>query len=65
MTYQDGFTLPTDLLDQVAETGMDFLPELIYCPNTIHSCKPETLKKLMRSIICHFELVMVDSTTNV
>ena len=29
MTYQDDFTLPTELLDQVAEQGLDFLPELI------------------------------------
>jgi transposase-like protein len=29
MTYQDDFTLPTELLEQVAENGLDFLPELI------------------------------------
>ncbi len=29
MTYQDHFTLPTELLEQVAEQGLDFLPELI------------------------------------
>ena len=29
MTYQDGFTLPTELLEQVAEQGLEFLPELI------------------------------------
>jgi transposase-like protein len=29
MTYQDNFTLPTELLEQVAEQGLDFLPELI------------------------------------
>jgi len=29
MTYQDDFTLPTELLEQVAEQGLDFLPELI------------------------------------
>jgi len=29
MTYQDHFTLPTELLEQVAEQGPDFLPELI------------------------------------
>jgi transposase-like protein len=29
MIYQDDFTLPTELLDQVAGQGLDFLPELI------------------------------------
>jgi len=29
MTYQDHFTLPIELLEQVAEQGLDFLPELI------------------------------------
>jgi transposase-like protein len=29
VTYQDDFTLPTELLEQVAEQGLDFLPELI------------------------------------
>ncbi len=29
MTYQDDFTLPTEILEQVAEQGLDFLPELI------------------------------------
>jgi len=29
MTYQDHFTLPAELLEQVAEQGLDFLPELI------------------------------------
>jgi putative transposase len=29
MTYQDDFTLPTELLEQVAKQGLDFLPELI------------------------------------
>jgi putative transposase len=29
MTYQDHFTLPTELLEQVAEQDLDFLPELI------------------------------------
>ena len=29
MTYQDDFTLPTELLEQVAEQGLDFIPELI------------------------------------
>jgi transposase-like protein len=30
MTYQDHFTLATtELLEQVAEQGLDFLPELI------------------------------------
>jgi transposase-like protein len=29
MTYQDDFTLPTELLEQVAEQGLDFVPELI------------------------------------
>jgi transposase-like protein len=29
MTYQDDFTLPNELLEQVAEQGFDFLPELI------------------------------------
>jgi transposase-like protein len=29
MTYQDDFTLPTELLEHVAEQGLDFLPELI------------------------------------
>jgi hypothetical protein len=31
MTYQDDFTLPTELLEQVAEQGLDYLPELITC----------------------------------
>jgi transposase-like protein len=29
MTYQNDFTLPTELVEQVAEQGLDFLPELI------------------------------------
>jgi len=29
MTYQDHFTLPTELLEQIASEGLDFLPELI------------------------------------
>ena len=29
MTYQDDFTLPTELLEQLAEQGLDFLPEII------------------------------------
>jgi len=29
MTYQDHFTLPIELLEQVAEQGLEFLPELI------------------------------------
>jgi transposase-like protein len=29
MTYQDNFTLPTELLEEVAEQGLDFLPEMI------------------------------------
>jgi len=29
MTYQDDFTLPTELLDRVVEQGLDILPELI------------------------------------
>jgi putative transposase len=29
MTYQDDFTLPTELLEQLASEGFDFLPELI------------------------------------
>jgi putative transposase len=29
MTYQDNFTLPSELLEQVAEQGLDFLPEMI------------------------------------
>jgi len=29
MTYNDDFTLPTEYLEQLAEQGMDFMPELI------------------------------------
>jgi transposase-like protein len=29
LTYQDDFTLSIELLEQVAEQGLDFLPELI------------------------------------
>ena len=29
MTYQDDFTLPTELLEQISEQGLGFLPELI------------------------------------
>jgi transposase-like protein len=29
MTYQEDFTLPTELLEQVSQQGLDFLPELI------------------------------------
>ena len=29
MTYQDHFTLPIELLEQVTDQGLDFLPELI------------------------------------
>ena len=29
MTYQDHCTLPTELVEQIAEQGLDFLPELI------------------------------------
>jgi len=29
MTHQDDCTLPSELLEQVAEQGLDYLPELI------------------------------------
>ena len=29
MTYQDDFTLPTELTDLIIEQGFDYLPELI------------------------------------
>ena len=29
MIYQDDFTLPTELLEQVTEQGLDFIPELM------------------------------------
>jgi putative transposase len=29
MTYQSDFTLPPEILEQIAEQGFDFLPELI------------------------------------
>lgn len=29
MTYQDNFTLPRELLEQVAEQGLDFLQSLV------------------------------------
>ncbi len=29
MTYQSDFTLPTELLEQIASQGLDFIPELI------------------------------------
>jgi putative transposase len=29
MTYQGDFTLPTELLEQIASQGFDYLPELI------------------------------------
>ncbi len=29
MTYQGDFTLPPDLLEQIASQGFDFIPELI------------------------------------
>ncbi len=29
MTYQDDFTLPAELLEQITSEGFDFLPELI------------------------------------
>ena len=29
MTYQEDFTLPTELLEQIASQGFDFLPELM------------------------------------
>jgi transposase-like protein len=29
MTYQNDFTLPRELLDQIASEGLDFLPELV------------------------------------
>jgi hypothetical protein len=29
MTYHDDFTLPTELLEEMAGQGLDFLPELI------------------------------------
>ncbi len=35
MTCKDDFTLPAELPDQAAETSLDFLPELIYCRDTI------------------------------
>ncbi len=31
MTYQGDFTLPTELLEQIATNGFDQLPELIRC----------------------------------
>ena len=29
MTYQDHFTLPTELLEQLSEQGLDSLPDMI------------------------------------
>ena len=29
MTYQNDFTLPSELLEQIASEGLDFLPELV------------------------------------
>ena len=29
MTYQNDFTLPTELLEQIASEGLDYLPELV------------------------------------
>jgi putative transposase len=29
MTYQEDFTLPAELLEQIASEGFDFIPELI------------------------------------
>jgi antitoxin component of MazEF toxin-antitoxin module len=29
MTYQNNITLPTEILEQIAEEGLDVLPELI------------------------------------
>ena len=29
MTYQDHCTLPTELLEQISQQGLDFLPEII------------------------------------
>jgi len=29
MTYQDDFTLPTEILEQIAEQGLDYMPELV------------------------------------
>jgi hypothetical protein len=29
MTYQNDFSLPTELLEQFASEGLDFLPELV------------------------------------
>jgi len=29
MTYQNDFTLPAELLEQIASEGLDFLPELV------------------------------------
>lgn len=29
MTYKDDFTLPEEILDQIASSGLDYLPELI------------------------------------
>jgi hypothetical protein len=29
MTYQNNFTLPSELLEQIASDGLDFLPELV------------------------------------
>jgi hypothetical protein len=37
MNYKDDYTFPTEFLDQVAETDLGFLPELINCRYTIHA----------------------------
>jgi len=29
MTYQKDFTLPIELLEQIASEGLDFIPELV------------------------------------
>jgi len=29
MTYQNNFTLPAELLEQIASEGLNFLPELV------------------------------------
>ena len=50
MTYTDDFTLPTEIVEQIAEQGFEYLPELICISVKVVSNEHE-------EIICELKLL--------
>lgn len=48
MTYQNDFTLPAEIVEQIAANGMDYLPELIR--TMINTAIPVWREKHLRTL---------------